>query len=101
MILKGNNWEHTKWSKCRDKCRDQPYKYFICDIKIKARDRTNHMSEHYKNTDLYITCCSCKIHKHIFFLDLNQKKVYYVPTYRYIDFVKLKISLENILLNII
>ena len=65
MIIKCNNCEPKPFKKCCDKCRDQPYKCFVCDIIIKERDRTNHLSKYYTNPDLYKTCCSCKIYKQI------------------------------------
>ena len=49
-----------------DKWRDQLVVDECCisDIIMKEKDRTNHISEHHDNADLYKTCCSCKIYKH-------------------------------------
>ena len=40
-------------------------KSFICDIIRRERDRTDHLSEHNKNQDPYITFSLCKVYKHI------------------------------------
>ena len=59
------------------------------------------MSDHYNNPDLEITRLSCKIYKHISYFRYKTENVDYVLTYGDIDFVILKISSENVLLNII
>ena len=86
MVLKCNICEHEPWSKGWHKCRDQHYNCFICDILIKERNRTNYMSEHYNNPDLYITCCSCKIHKQISYFRFKTQKCRlctYLQRYRF------------------
>ena len=46
-------------------CQGKPYQCFVCNRVITYRDKHNHLLEHFKNPDQYLTCRKCKVYKHI------------------------------------
>ena len=41
---------------------------------IEEKDRTDHMSKHYNEVELYLTCSMCKLNKHISFFRFKTNK---------------------------
>ena len=65
MLSKCLNCRDKQWKECCYKCTEQPYESFICKVVIKEKDRNEHMSKHYNEAWLYLTCSMCKLNKHI------------------------------------
>ena len=65
MLSKCLNCRDKQWKDCCYKCREQPYECFKCKEAIKEKDRNDHMSKHYDEAKLCLTCAMCKLKKHI------------------------------------
>ena len=84
MLSKCRNCRDKQWKECCYKSREQPYECFICEVVIKKKDRIDHMSKHYKEADIYLTCSMCRLNKHISFFSFKTNKCrFYVCLHRY------------------
>ena len=84
----------SKCLNCRDKRRkERCYKYkkqpnecFICKVVIKEKDRNDHMSKHYNEAELYLTCSMSKLNQHIYYFRFKTNKCrfcVYLHRYRF------------------
>ena len=86
MLPKCLNCRDKQWKNCCYKCREQPYECFICNGIIKERDRNSHISKHYEEVGLYLTCSMCKVEKRISYFRFktnNCRLCVYLQRYRF------------------
>ena len=86
MLSKCLSCKNKQWKDCCYKFREPPYDFFICNDIIRERDRNSHMSRHYEEVDLYLTCSMCKPNKHISYFRLKTNKCrlcVYLKRYRF------------------
>ena len=59
------SFKYKIWRRCCDKCLDSLLECYICKGYFKNRHYIIHVSIHYNDPNLFITCMMCIVNQHI------------------------------------
>ena len=57
--------KNKPWRECSDNCKEIEYHCYVCANVVKVIDYIEHLGKHYNDKSLYLTCCMCRVNKHI------------------------------------
>ena len=70
---------------CCDNCKELEYFCYICKDIVKVKDYIKQLEKHYNDKSLYLTCCMCRVNKHISsyrFRNAKRKLCIYLHRYK-------------------